>query len=1112
MLRLITGSAGTGKTGAVINEIKRGVENGQGGIMLIVPEQYSHEAERELCRRCGDRLSLYAEVLSFTGLARKMAASCGGAAAPWLDKGGRLLCMALALRDLGPRLRVYSAAQRRAELQSMLLSAVDEFKAACVGYSELSAASAACADSLGDKLSELALIVEAYDAAVANGHADPADRLSLLAEQIESCDFTDTRVYVDGFVDFTRQEREVLHALLRRGAELTVCLTVDSLDGDSEIFELSRRAGRSLLAYAGEQGIETSVDSVDAQSGKAPELRFFADNMFSYSAARWPEECSALRLYRAGSMADECEQAAALCLELVRDKHCRWRDIAIVARGFEDYRGTLESVFRHYGVPLFTARRSDLMAKPLPALISLAYEIIHGGWAVDDVVSYIRTGLAGPLLTLDDCDVLENYVFKWQLHGSAWRRQGDWRQHPDGYGCEYTGETEAMLARVNHIRREVAGPLLAFEDAAGSAQTAAEQARALAGLFEALKLPETLGRRAGELSELGEDKTAAEYRQLWEISVSALEQCAAVLGDTPMDSGEFGRLFMLMLSKYDIGTIPVSLDRVSAGDFDRNRRRDIKHLIVLGASDQRLPRSDDDAGVFSAEERRRLLEMGVELGAGGDSELWREFSLIYNTLTMPSGSLALLCPVADAQGAELRPAFVFNRARALFGLEIQNTELSEVRMSAPAPALGLAAQAMHGGGERERAAAVYFARSDPERYAALEAAANMSRGRLSPEAVEKLYGRRLRLSASRIDKFASCRFAYFCQYGLNAKPYEPASFRPPEIGTFMHYVLEKTAREVKRRGGFDAVDDKALRELTCRAAEQYISEELNDFQEKSPRFVYLFRRLCADVWRVVEDMAAELRRSDFEPLDFELDFSKAGDIPPVELGGGEDSLTLTGVADRVDGWYHDGKLYIRVVDYKTGRKEFSMSDVWYGMGLQMLLYLFALEASGAGRYDCEIVPAGVMYVPARSRILPMTRDADNGSIESQRMKELRRSGLVLDDAELIEAWEHGSDKKYIPVRFRSGKPSANTLAGAERLGLLGRHIKKELTGMARQLRMGSIAADPFYRSQQENACLNCDYLAACHFADGENGESCRYMPKLSAEKVWALMEEGDDNG
>ena len=259
-------------------------------------------------------------------------------------------------------------------------------------------------------------------------------------------------------------------------------------------------------------------------------------------------------------------------------------------------------------------------------------------------------------------------------------------------------------------------------------------------------------------------------------------------------------------------------------------------------------------------------------------------------------------------------------------------------------------------------------------------------------------------------------------------------------------------------------------------------------------------------------MAGELRRSDFEPLDFELDFSKASDIPPVELGELGGSLSLTGIADRVDGWLHDGKLYLRVVDYKTGRKEFSLSDVWYGRNLQMLLYLFTLADGGGERYGSEIVPAGVVYIPARSPMLSAAGPVNDAELDAARAKELRRSGLVLDDPSVMEAWEHGEDKRYIPVKFKNGAPSSDALADLERLGLLSRHIKKELGGMAKQLRAGSIAADPWYRSRQDNACLNCDYAAACAFRDGQGGEQSRYLAKLSTEEVWAKMEEVDRRG
>ena len=1110
MLKLMIGKAGTGKTAAVINEIKQAVDDRKPGRILLVPEQYSHEAERELCRRCGDALSRYAEVFSFTGLARRMASQLGGSGAPWLDKGGRLLCMALALRELGPRLKVYAAAERRAELQAMLLSAVDELKTAAIDTEALLNAAGECGGSLGDKLEDLALVLEAYNAVVANGHADPADRLTVLAEQIEKSDLDEnTYVYVDGFIDFTRQEQQVLLALLRKNVQLTVCLTVDSMTGDNEIFALSRRAGRALLSAAEELGRETRVERLDGESGKAPALSCFTDNMFSYSDSSFPDETGAVTLCRCESMAAECELAAAKALELVRDKGCRWRDIAILARGFGDYRGSLESIFRHYGVPLYTAARSDLLSKPIAALMAGVFDIHQSGWAVDDVISYLRTGLTG--LDRPACDELEDYIFKWQLRAPAWERNRKWRQHPEGYGMEYDQAAEEKLSRINESRKALSRPLLTYYQRAGQAETAEAQALAFAQLLEELKLPETLERRSDELETSGREELAAEYRQLWELSVSALEQFAAILGDSPMDMAEFGKLFLLMLSQYDIGTIPVSLDRVSAGDFDRNRRRSLKHLIVLGCSDQRLPKTEEQAGVFSQEERQRLLEMDLDLGPGGDSELWREFSLIYNGLSLPSDSLTMSCPITDGDGAELRPAFVFDRARALFEKEVQYADTARLRMAAPAPALSLAAQAVKSPGGAAQAAADYFRRREPERMARLEAAAKLGRGRLSPRMVEQLYGKRLRLSASRIDKFASCKFAYFCQYGLKAKPHEPASFSPPEIGSFMHYVLENTAREVKTLGGFKQVSQEQLRQLCDQYIERFIHEELDDFQEKTQRFTDLFRRLKNDVYQVGEDMAAELRRSDFEPLDFELDFSNARDFAPIELGEGEGSLELTGIADRVDGWLHEGKLYLRVVDYKTGRKKFSLSDVWYGMGLQMLLYLFALETDGEKRYGHEIVPAGVMYIPARNAMVSLSRAPQDDEAEQKRLEEIRRSGLVLDDKALLEAWEQGEDKRYIPVKFRSGKPSADALASLERMGTLEKHIKKTLSGMARQLRQGSIAADPYYRSQQENACLNCDYYDACHFADGQEDEACRYMPKLYPEKVWALMEGGGDN-
>ena len=1106
MLKLYIGPAGSGKTAAVMDEIRRRVLAGEPDSWLIVPEQYSHEAERELCRRCGDTMSRYAEVFSFSGLARRVLSERGGAALPVLDKGGRLLCMSLALSGVGDRLTAYRAARRRPEFPALMLSAAEELKSAGVSAQMLEEAVAGCDSRLGGKLRDAALVLEAYEAVLSNGRADPADRLSMLARLIPDCVGARHAIYIDGFIDFTGQERELLRAMLQSGAQLTVCLNLDSPDGNDEVFALSRRTARSLIACAKELGQEVSLRRFSESGDKAPALRFFAGQMFRYARESFEGETGAVRLRRAGSMTAECEYAAARALELVR-AGSRWRDIAVAVRGFEDYRPMLENCFRHYGVPLYLTRRSELLQKPLPSLIAGAYEILENGWDVDDTVSYLRTGLTG--LSIADCDTLENYVFKWQLRAPAWERRGDWKQHPDGYGAEVTEDSEARLREINALRRRVAAPLQAMERRGKEQNTAAGQAAVLARFFEDLHLPETLEQRASALLEAGQERLAAEYRQLWELIVSALEQCEAILGDTETDFFGFGRLFLQMLSQYDIGTIPVALDRVSAGDFDRMRRRSIRHLIVLGASDDRLPLAQEQGGLFSDDERERLYALGIDLGGAGEEDLWREFALIYHVMTLPSETLDLCFSSVGSDGAALRPAIVIHRAQALFSLPVEEVDPERCRLAAPAPALTLAANALRGGSPVQRAAAAWLRRALPERMGALEAAASMDRGRLSPPAVEALYGPSLRLTASRVDKFSSCRYAYFCQYGLKAQPYEPAGFTPPEIGTFLHFILESSVREARARGGFNAVSDAELRELVRRFVEDYAHRELNDFQEKSARFVHLFQRLCRDAERIVLDTVRELRRSDFEPLDFELDFARARDLPPAELGEGQGRLTLTGVADRVDGWLHEGKLYLRVVDYKTGFKKFSLSDVWYGMGLQMLLYLFSLEAGGSRRYGHEIVPAGVMYLPARDALLSADRRPGEEELEAERAKVLKRSGLVLGEDALLEAWEKGEDKRYIPVSFRSGRPVSG-VASAEQLGRLSRHIRRRLSDMAKELRQGSIAADPYYRSGGENACQYCEFYEACQFSDGENGEHCRYLPKLKDDKVWELIgEEGD---
>lgn len=1104
MLKLILGRAKSGKTSSIMQEIRVLVQKGEGGIVLLVPEQYSHEAERELLRVCGDSLSLYAEVLSFTRMAHSAAREAGQGSRKFLDKGGRSLCIALALDAVGSRLKVYSAARRQSALQDSLLDAINELKTACVSPEDIDRCAESRSDGLGEKLRDLSLVYSAYEAVCARTALDPMDALSLLAQDIPASRFAGGKIYIDGFTDFTFQQLGIIRALLKTGADITVCLSCEGLAEGHEIFEPSRRAAAHLLRTARETGTESSVTIAQKRPAESA-MEHVEAQLFAFTTPEL-DAGDSIKLVSAPSVTAECEAAAARCLELVRRGGCRWRDIAVAVRGYDGYRAALENIFARYGVPVFSARKSDIFEKPIAALVQSAFAVVSGGWSYEDVFSYLKTGLAG--LDAAECDELENYVFLWSIRGTAWTDEADWRSHPDGYDGVFDDSAWEKLRRINALRRRAAAPLALLQDMGRSGATAAEHCRALSEFFRTLALPDTLERRARELSALGLSQQAAEMNQLWEIIVSATEQCAAILGEAEMDFESFGKLFCLVLGKYDVGSIPLSLDKVSAGDMDRMRRRSIKHLLVLGCDSAHVPSTEPGTGIFTDSDREELQLSGIELGSDASDRLYREFALVYNCLTLPSESLYISWCALDAEGGRAMPSFVVSRLSRIFSLTPAAADTDACRAQAPGPALELALRAgTASGGELSAAARQYFAETGRgEELARLEQAAVLSRGRLSRASVRALYGDKLRLSASRIDKMASCPFSYFLQYGLKAKPRQAAEFAPPEMGTFMHYILENVAAELTASGGFAGVEQERINALCDKYVEKYIHEKLNDFREKSPRFEYLFRRLTANVRAVVSDMAAELARSDFRPLDFELDFGSATQFPPIELGEGEHSLVLTGIADRVDGWLHEGKLYVRVVDYKTGVKKFSLSDVWYGMGLQMLLYLFALQRSGKERYGHEIVPAGVMYVPARDVLVSAKAGMSAEEIVAEKLKQRRRSGLVLDDEAVLQAMEKGGETYYIPVSIKNGQYSGDALASAQRLGLLSRHIDETLRALAGELHSGCIAADPYFRTQTENACRFCDYAGACHFGAGD--DKIRYQSRLGTDEVWARLEEG----
>ena len=1092
MLTIWIGRAGSGKSARVLETVARERENRPQ--LLLVPEHTSHEAELDLCRACGPTACRDAEVLSFQSLATRVLGETGGLADVTLDNGGKLLTMRRCLQELHSNLKVFGRPSQRAAFLHQLTALADEFYAYQITPETLFRHVADMEGAMGDKLRDVAMIFAAYDARLRTGETDVRSRVQKLCDSLPQSRYLDGKdLYLDGFSFFNKQEESILALALRRCHSVTVTLLGDR---SGQLFRNAAAQKERLVRMAREAGVQCRMEYL-SRNGDSP-LDHLERHFFGSDTA-WEDETDAVALYEAATAYTEVEYVSAQIRQLAAQGY-RYRDIAVASRAMDVYGPLLESVFQRDGIPAYISRRSEILEKPVITLLLSAVDAVTGGFEYEDMFRYLKTGMTG--VTAEECDLLENYVIRWDIRGAMWLRDVPWTANPDGYGVELTEERAARLAEVNRVREKVRVPLLALAEGLKTLPAARDKARTLYDFAAAAGVPDALRDKADVLLETGQVQLAEEYAQLWQIFCDVLDQFVEILGDTELDGPEFARLLRLVLTQYSVGTIPATLDQVKVSEITRNDRHRVRVLFLLGANDHLLPRIDRDGGILDSDDRQALQQREIPLSDATFDALDNELQNIYACLVQPTERLHISWPVTDVTGTELRPSFVVERTVLLFPQVKVRHEDGAYRLTLPATALCAAGS--------DEALRRYF--QEQPRYApalsAMERARRMERGRLSPEAVQSLYGKSIAMSASRIDRVKSCHFGYFMEYGLRAKERKKAGFEAPEVGTFLHDLLENVNRDVRERGGYAQVDDETLRHMVKHYVDRYAATRIDGYQHKSARFKYLFGRLREAAYTIILGIAEEMRQSDFAPVAFELSFGgRDGDLPAIIVREGGATLSVSGKVDRVDGWLHDGKLYLRVVDYKTGKKSFDLTDIRYGLGIQMLLYLFTLQQEGQDYFGHPIVPCGVLYQPARSVILPRERNITDEKLKADMRSALRRTGLVLSEPEVLQAMEHSALETpcYLPVSVKKDGSLSGDIATAAQLGHLGRYVEKLLHQITGEIAQGNIDADPYTRGPQDSACTYCAFASACYF--DESRDRRRQLRKTDSGEFWALMEK-----
>ena len=1074
MLHLLLGRDWTANRDEILKRIAQDVHQRRGNRILMVPELISHETERRLCMEAGDTSSRYAEVLSFTRLARRVADTMGSAAVECLDNGGRVVAMAASARQLASRLKAYAAVETRPEFLTGLIDGIDEFKRCCITPQDLSRAAEATQGSLAQKLEELSLLMECYDALCSRGKREPRDQMTWLLEQLEEGTFGEEHVfYIDGFPDFTRQNLAIIEHLIRVSPSVTVSLNCDRVDSRLLAFEKAGSTAQQILQCARRAGVEVRIETVPE---KSVPLACVREKLFQGPITNGTAK-GILNTYRGESAYQECMGAARQAMELVT-KGCRYRDIALVCSDMAVYQPLVDLVFHRFHIPVYRSGTEDILQKSVITTVLTALDAALSGFDQRDTLRYLRSALS-PLVP-DICDLIENYAILWGIRGQKWNAV--WENHPEGLSGEWNESAMALLDTLNEARSLAITPLSHLQQGFREAVDLRGQVMALYSFLEEIHLEQRLSDMANEMDDAGDNRSAQILNQLWEILMSSLEQMYDVLGNTHWDAEHFSRLFRLLLSQYDVGTIPPVLDAVQMGPVTAMRCNQQKHLIVLGAEEGKLPGYSGSSGVLTDQERVTLREMGVPLTGGAMEGIQAEFAEIYGVFCGAEESISVYC-------SGEQPSFVYRRLMELAG--------GEERAENP---LGFAwADCFEAGAYMAQWDAANAAQSLHVEESFVETCRrrDFSLGRVESENIRKLYGNTLNLSASQIDRQAECRLSYFLKYGLRAQERKEATVDPAEFGTYVHAVLENTARCIRDLGGFHKVSLEETLEIAHRYSEEYAAQRFS--QLDSERLTYLFRRNVQELDMVVRELWLELKEALFEPSGFEVNFGSTDGLPPIAIPNGSMNAILRGFIDRVDIWNSGGSTYYRVVDYKTGRKDFDYCDVFNGVGLQMLLYMFALRDSGDDMLGQRPIPAGVQYFPARAPYLTAEGKLTEEEAEKERKSQWKRRGLLLQDEAVLKAMEPGEDPQRMCYSIKKDGNLSGDLADREQLKLLEGYIFRCIAKMVEDIASGNVEPNPYTRGSSHNACAFCPYGSICHETQVEGRRNYQAM---KAQRFW----------
>lgn len=1103
MLRLVLGRASSGKTTYARKILAESASKRENAV-LIVPEQFSFESEKAIIELLGAKKAAEISILSFSSLSKKILDEFCPDRKPPVTDAAKTVLMSLALEALGEELEIFGGCAKNISSVAEILHITNELIQCDVSFSEMqNAAEESGNNILIKKSQEMELISNLYEALLTEKFSDDRYMINSAAKLIaEKNLFAGMTVVFDEFSGFTAQENLMVAEILKQAKDVYVTQCADSVrdttEGTGAFSYASENIGR-LIALAKKVGVPVTepvyLDNSGRYNSKA--VACLEKGIYEPCPEIYADEAPEITVAAARNLYEECEFAAMSAKKLVREKGLRYRDIVIVSRS-DDYNKYMPFALKKYGIPVFEDTRRRLCEEIIVIYALCALTLAADRFTTDCVLRFLKTYIS-PVCE-DDISVLENYALMWQIDYNGWLRE--WTGHPDGLGYEFDENADARLAHINEIRRKTVMPVLRLReklaDADGFGCT-----KALYEFLIETKADENLLAFAKEL----ENDTAYECERSWDEFMTVLSLLAETVGERKITPLRYLELFKIMTEASDIGDIPGGLDEITVGDAERIRVSAKKALFIVGANEGVFPTLGTQSFVFTDNERRIFKNLGVEIGTDSIDGMRKERLRVYTALSIPSDYLFVCYSAGSITGEEKTPSEIVAMVKKIIpkhtSVDVALIEPEE-KIESLRSAFESAAMHFYDNSEYSQSVKEYINGIDSfgDMLAGIERAADDEEIKFeNADTAQLLFGRNMYISPSKVEEYYKCPFRYFCRYGLKAMPVGKVAFDPRQNGLLIHYVLENLVSEYGGEKLF-SMNYRERRTAVSDVTDRYIEKYVGEKDSIDKRLLYSLERSKDTICEILERLGPEFSECKFVIRDVELRIGN--DDAPVrsyslEIPGGG-SVQLHGIVDRVDTMTDEnGKTYLRVLDYKSGGKDFKLDDVLSGLNIQMLVYLMCLFENGKERYG-DFIPAGILYISAKAGKNSLGRDADEAQIAKERTKQGKMKGIVLGEEDVIFAMEGSGSGSMIDAKLDKNGEIKGSVYSLEGFKLLHKAVDRIVKEMASSLHSGKVDALPVYGGSYKKTCEYCDYKFVCGH---EEGDRCR--PVFEGD-AWSELE------